>query len=97
MSLFVLDTDHLTLYYHGDPIVVRRVDAQPSTLLTISVITVDEQLAGWYTLARRARRPDEVARAKVISVTRWYVWRDGASSPTPSRQSPGSHNSRPSG
>ena len=21
MSLFVLDTDHLTLYYHGDPIV----------------------------------------------------------------------------
>lgn len=23
MSLFVLDTDILTLYYHGDPIVVR--------------------------------------------------------------------------
>ena len=30
MSLFVLDTDLLTLYYHGDPIVVRRVDARPT-------------------------------------------------------------------
>ncbi len=26
MSLFVLDTDHLTLYYRGDPIVVERID-----------------------------------------------------------------------
>jgi len=31
MSLFVLDTDLLTLYYCGDPIVVQRVDARPST------------------------------------------------------------------
>ena len=79
MSLFVLDTDHLTLYYHGDPIVVRRVDAQPSTQLAISVITVDEQLAGWYTLARRARRPDEIARAyahlgdAVVRLARWRI------------------------
>ena len=29
MSLFVLDTDLLTLYYHGDPIVVQSVDARP--------------------------------------------------------------------
>ena len=28
MSLFVLDTDHLTLYYHGDPIVVQRVNSR---------------------------------------------------------------------
>jgi hypothetical protein len=33
MSLFVLDTDILTLYYHGDPIVVRNVDARPPTEL----------------------------------------------------------------
>ncbi len=29
MSLFVLDTDLLTLYYRGDPIVVRRVHERP--------------------------------------------------------------------
>jgi hypothetical protein len=27
MSVIVLDTDVLTLYYHGDATVVRRVDA----------------------------------------------------------------------
>jgi tRNA(fMet)-specific endonuclease VapC len=42
MSPFVLDTDHLTLYYHSDPIVVRRVDACSSTELAISVLTIDE-------------------------------------------------------
>jgi hypothetical protein len=31
MSLFVLDTDILTLYYRGDPVVVRAVDARPPT------------------------------------------------------------------
>ena len=41
MSLFVLDTDHLTLYYHGDLIVVRRIDSRPPTELAISVLTVD--------------------------------------------------------
>jgi tRNA(fMet)-specific endonuclease VapC len=63
MSLFVLDTDHLTLYYRGDPVVVQSVDARPFTDLAISVITVDEQITGWYTLTRRARQPDEIARA----------------------------------
>jgi tRNA(fMet)-specific endonuclease VapC len=79
MSLFVLDTDHLTLYYRGDPIVVQRVDAQPPTDLAISVMTVDEQLSGWYTLARRARRPDEIARAyarlgdSVVRLAKWRI------------------------
>lgn len=63
MSLFVLDTDLLSLYYRDDPIVVQRVDARPPTELAISILTVDEQLTGWYTLTRQARRPEEIARA----------------------------------
>jgi tRNA(fMet)-specific endonuclease VapC len=79
MSLFVLETDHLTLYYRGDSIVVRRVDAQPPTELAISVLTVDGQLTGWYTLARQARRPEEIARAdahlgeSVVRLGRWRI------------------------
>jgi hypothetical protein len=78
MSLFVLDTDHLTLYYHGDPIAVRSVDARSPTELAISVLTVDEQLTGWYTLTRQARRPEEIARAYARlgeSVVRLAHWR----------------------
>jgi tRNA(fMet)-specific endonuclease VapC len=79
MSLLVLDTDHLTLYYHGDPVVVQRVDARPAAELAISILTVDEQLTGWYTLTRRARRPEEIARAyahlgeAVVRLGRWRI------------------------
>ena len=79
MSLFVLDTDILTLYYRGDPVVVRRVDAQPANDLAISVITVDEQLTGWYTLTRRARQPKEIAQAyahlgnAVVRLAKWRI------------------------
>ncbi len=59
---------------------MRRVDALPSTDLAISVITVDEQLAGWYTLARRARQPYEIARAyahlgdAVVRLAKWRIF-----------------------
>jgi tRNA(fMet)-specific endonuclease VapC len=79
MSLFVRDTDLLTLYYHGDPIVMQRVDARSPTELAISIMTVAEQLTGWYTLTRQARRPDEIARAyahlgeAVVRLGRWRI------------------------
>jgi tRNA(fMet)-specific endonuclease VapC len=79
MSLFVLDTDHLTLYYSGHPIVVQRIDSRLPTELAISVMTVDEQLTGWYTLTRQVRRPKEVARAyshlseAVVRLGRWRI------------------------
>ena len=57
MSLFVLDTDLLTLYDRGDPIVVRSVDARPATDLAISALTVDEQLAGWYYPGKKVSHP----------------------------------------
>jgi tRNA(fMet)-specific endonuclease VapC len=61
MSLFVLDADVLTPYYRGNLAVVRNVHAYPSQELAITVMTIDEQLTGWYTLTRRARLPDEIA------------------------------------
>ncbi len=79
MSLFVLDTDILSLYYRGDPIVVQRVDGHPPAELTITVLTVDEQLTGWYTLTRQARQPQDVARAyallgeAVVRLARWRI------------------------
>jgi tRNA(fMet)-specific endonuclease VapC len=41
--------------------------------------TVDEQLTGWYTLTRQARRPEDVARAyeqlavAVVRLARWPI------------------------
>jgi tRNA(fMet)-specific endonuclease VapC len=46
MSLYVLDTDILSLYREYDPVVSRRVNACPPHEIAITVITVEEQLSG---------------------------------------------------
>jgi tRNA(fMet)-specific endonuclease VapC len=61
--VFVLDTDILTLYREGHALVCQRIDAQPAAALAITVMSVEEQLSGWYTMLRRARQPPELARA----------------------------------
>ena len=63
MSLFVLDTDILSLFRGNHPVVSMRVSAQPPSDVAITVITVEEQLTGWYTLLRRSKRHDQGARA----------------------------------
>jgi tRNA(fMet)-specific endonuclease VapC len=63
MSLYVLDTDIMTLYQHGHPGVVQQVLAHPVAQLAIAVISVEEELTGWYTKLRQARKRDQLARA----------------------------------
>lgn len=63
MSLFILDTDTLSLYQRGDPAVSRALRARRPGELAITVISVEEQVSGWYALLRRAQQPPELARA----------------------------------
>ena len=50
MSLYVLDTDITTLYRRGHETVIRHALTHPPEELAITVITVEEQLSGWYAL-----------------------------------------------
>ena len=63
MSLFVLDTDILTLFQAGHPAVLAHVAACPPDRLATSIITVEEELRGWYTKLRRAKTREQLARA----------------------------------
>ncbi len=63
MSLYVLDTDVLTLLTNGDPVVRRRVAEHDPGDVVITVISVEEQLTGWYTALRRAKRRQALAKA----------------------------------
>jgi tRNA(fMet)-specific endonuclease VapC len=79
VSLYVIDTDVLSLYQRGHPGLTAKVDAHPQQDLSITVITVEEEMAGWYVLLREARRPEELARvyerlAEAIPVlARWRI------------------------
>ena len=63
MSLFVLDTDILSLYRRGQPLVVQRMFQQSLNTLATTAITVEEQLTGWYTLLRKQKSRAQLARA----------------------------------
>jgi tRNA(fMet)-specific endonuclease VapC len=63
MSLYVLDTDHLSLYRYGHPEVSAHIEATPADQLAVTIITIEEQLRAWYTQVRRARDRDQLARA----------------------------------
>ncbi len=62
MSLYVLDTDIWTLWRTNHPAVRQRVSSHPPSELAISVITIEEQISGWYTRLRQAKQRDEKAR-----------------------------------
>ena len=68
MTPYILDTDMLSLFQQGHPKVLQQCRARPPADLAITVISVEEQLSGWYTALRKARRPDDLARAYLLLV-----------------------------
>lgn len=63
MSLFVLDSDTLSLLENGHPQILARVATCQVGEIAISVITVDEALRGWFSLVRKAKKPPQLALA----------------------------------
>jgi tRNA(fMet)-specific endonuclease VapC len=63
MSLYVLDTDTLTLHQEGHAKVRERAGAVPPAEIAVSVLSVEEQLSGWYTQLRQAKKPDRLVWA----------------------------------
>ena len=63
MSLWVLDTDMLTLWLRGQETIAARVAAALPQQLAVTIITIEEVLGGWYTQIRQARDDQQLARA----------------------------------
>jgi tRNA(fMet)-specific endonuclease VapC len=63
MSLYVLDTDILTLLQAGHAAVLLNVSAQPPQNVAITILSAEEQLSGWYTAVRQAKQDDKLAHA----------------------------------
>jgi len=65
MSLYLVDTDILTLVRHHNPTVLTAITNARNAGHTvgITVISVEEQIDGWYKAIRAARTPTELALA----------------------------------
>ena len=62
MTLHILDTDTLSLLQEAHAGVLTRVAACSADEMAVTVISIEEQLSGWYRRLRRAKKPDELAR-----------------------------------
>ena len=61
MSLYIFDTDVLSLLQYNHPKVMQQCVAHFYDDLAITIISVEEQLAGWYSRLRQAKTPDDLA------------------------------------
>jgi tRNA(fMet)-specific endonuclease VapC len=73
--MFILDTDHISLFQRRDPHVTTRVLATPALKLATTMITVEEQLRGRLDRVRRARSDAEVVRAYHSLLATFFYFR----------------------
>lgn len=54
MSLWVLDTDTLTLFQNQHSLVVQRINQLNSGNIAVTAVTVEEQMRGWLDAIRQS-------------------------------------------
>ncbi len=71
--MFILDTDHISLFQRNNPTVVANILKTPVDKLATTIITVEEQLRGRLSRVRKSRNDEEIIRAyKNLSATLFY-------------------------
>lgn len=63
MTLWILDTDHISLFQQQHPVVTQRINAVNSEDIAITIITVEEQLRGRFNVIRKASSSDTLLLA----------------------------------
>ncbi len=73
MSLYILDTDHVTLHQHGHSLIIDRLRAHDPEDIAITVVTLEEQMRG--RLAALNRRGADLSVAyKQLHATAEYFF-----------------------
>lgn len=61
--MFILDSDHATLYQQGHPFLGQHLTHLPPHFLATTVVTYEEQIEGRLAIVRRARTKQERVNA----------------------------------
>ncbi|MFM6009061.1 MAG: type II toxin-antitoxin system VapC family toxin, partial [Dolichospermum sp.] len=63
MSLWILDTDHVSLFQHRNPFIVQRVNSVKFEEIAITIITAEEQLRGRFNVIKNVSSSDKLVLA----------------------------------
>lgn len=66
MTLWILDTDHVSLLQRGHPVVINKVGAVNSNEIAVRVITIVEQMYGRLDVTKRAKSKQELVTAYAL-------------------------------
>ncbi len=69
MSLWILDTDCVSLFQRGNLEIARRLNIIDANEVAITIVTVEEQLRGRFQVIRRAPPNDLVSAYEKLQVT----------------------------
>jgi tRNA(fMet)-specific endonuclease VapC len=69
LSLWILDTDSLSLFQRGNLEISRRLNIVNASEIAITIVTVEEQLRGRFQVIRRADADDLVSAYEKLQVT----------------------------
>lgn len=74
MSLWILDTDIVSLFQQSHPVVTQRVNATNPEEIGVTIITLEEQLYGRLNGIRRANSPEKLisAYAKLSATWKYF-------------------------
>ncbi len=61
--MYLLDTDHVSLYQQGNPSIGRRLQQLPPNQIATTIITYEEQVAGRLAAVRKVRSGSERVNA----------------------------------
>jgi len=81
MAIYLLDTDILSLYQRNHAVVLERISEHTTDQLSISTVSVEEQIAGWSALARSARTPQRREQASMFLAALVSSWNRFALAP----------------
>lgn len=62
MTQYILDTDHLTLLQHSNPLILQRFEVVNTSDIAITAINVEELIQGWFNAIRQASQPGQQQR-----------------------------------
>ncbi len=60
MNLWILDTDTLTLYQNRNLKILQRLNQINFEQVTVSTVTVEEQMRGWLDAIRQSSEPQRL-------------------------------------
>ena len=79
MSLFLLDTDILSLLQEGNPRVLQNINCRPLSEIALSTISLQEQFQGVLAAINRARNSQQLAHVhdqlatRLLPAWNWFL------------------------